>query len=59
MRPKEDGTWEYMAPSQGNNTEDNAGLEDRTLNDQTLKVPQANSNAVTIKQLMHTETEKY
>ena len=59
MRPKEDGTWEYMAPSQENNTEDDAGLEDRTLNDQTLKVPQANSEAVMIKQLMHSEAKKY
>ena len=59
MRFKENGEWEYMAPSQGNNTEDEAGLEDTTLNDQTLKVPQANSDAVAIKQLMHSKTEKY
>ena len=59
MHPKDDITWEYMAPSQRNNTEDNKGLEDRTLNNQTLKVPQANSEAVTIKQLMHSKAEKY
>ena len=33
MRPKEDGTWEYMAASEGANTKDKENLEDHTLND--------------------------
>ena len=51
--------WEYMVPRQENKTVDYAGLEDRTLNNQMLKVPQANSEADMIKQLMHGKAEKY
>ena len=54
MEPKEDGTWEYLAPSKGLVGEDEE-LEDRTLNDLQLTVPQASGEAAVIEQLTHSK----
>ena len=58
MQLREDGTWEYRAPSQGNSGEDDEDLEDRTLNDLRMTVPQASGDAKVIAQLMHSEADK-
>ena len=54
MEPKEDGTWEYLAPSKGQVGDDDE-LEDRTLNELRLTVPQASGEAAVIEQLTHSE----
>ena len=57
MQPKEDGTWEYLAPSQGQAGNDN-DLEDGALNELQLTVPQASGEAAVIKQLTHSKAVK-
>ena len=55
---REDGTWEYRVPSQGVANADEEGLEDRTLNELRMTVPQASGDAAVIEQLMSSEAEK-
>ena len=57
MESKEGGTWEYLAPSKGH-VEDNKELDDRTLNDLQLTVPQVSGEAAVIEQLVYSKAVK-